>query len=440
MKYVTNGVQRMANVLFLNLTRFDNLGSMGRIEGMIRFLKQTSSNPQIKIAHRYYAQDKDSLVKQLVDKYPDVEVVEHPWFNQNNKTLVSLAASLVGSLIIFSYLVIATKVLQRTPRRVQAVFDDCDVIIDLNLIEPDRFTKRFDLGASLGNLFALMNIWLAEDRGIPVFVCSSTVGPYSSQILRKIARLVLNKVDMISTRERFSFDYLHNIGVQTPQIFVTADLAFLLQAEDHEHSKKLLKDMAIELSDKPMIGIAPTAMKSPYVDQTTYVHMIAQLSDYCTQRFNASLVFIAHTYQDVFITQKIYEAVKDKTNIAVLPFGLSASQTKGVISECDMFICSRFHALVASTSSTVPSLALVAYSRQKFYGILGDLIDEANCIVDVGADFEYDRFFTDLKRRVEHLWVNRNELAKRLNDRIGTFKDNALRNGALLNTLLSSKK
>jgi hypothetical protein len=60
--------------------------------------------------------------------------------------------------------------------------------------------------------------------------------------------------------------------------------------------------------------------------------------------------------------------------------------------------------------------------------------------MDVGANFKYDRFFSDLKWRVEHLWANRNELAKRLNDRIGTFTDNALHNGALLNTLLSSKK
>ena len=105
---------------------------------------------------------------------------------------------------------------------------------------------------------------------------------------------------------------------------------------------------------------------------------------------------------------------------------------------CDIFICSRFHALVASTSLAVPSIGIVAYSRGKFHGIIGEMMGQENYLIDVGNEFEYHTFSTELKSKVSDLLINRNLIAENLKDRTEIAKEHALFNGKLIKELVDS--
>ena len=422
----------MTKVVILNITHFANKGSMGRIEGMIHCLKETTPRSPITILHRYYKQDKDTFTKQLVEKYQNLEVKEHPWFRETNSNVLTA----ISSLVRFCFSAILHITLCKLGLSLNDHRKQYDVIVDLNLIEPDRLTDEYDLVSIAGNIFALLNIWYATMTRIPVIVCSATIGPYQNKFSRRVAKHVLNKVNIITLREEYSRDYLQNLGVDKPDIYLSADLAFLMEPPNTEKIPLMLEGMNITSDDGPLVGIAPTAMMHSALKQPQYIQLIAELTDFLIEDLNATIIYVTNTYQDTPITQNIYEKVKNKHKVRILPFNVSASETKGIIGICDVFICSRFHALVASTSLAVPSLGIVAYSRNKFHGIVGKMMGQEDYLLDVDDEFEYNAFLVELKSKAKDLWMNRNLVAENLKERTKIVRERALLNGMLIKELI----
>ena len=425
---------KTAKVLISNITHFANKGSMGRIEGMLRCLEETLPGCEVTILHRYYKQDKDGLAKRLRKKYPRLELKNHPWYRESNLNVLTA----LGSFARFCFFVVFCRLFPKLWMSSTDNFDKHDVIVDLNLIEPDRLTDEYDLVSIAGNIFALLNIWYATMTKKPVIVCSATIGPYQNKFSRRVAKHVLNKVNIITLREDYSRDYLQNLGVDKPDIYLSADLAFLMEPPNKEKIPLMLEGMNITSDDRPLVGIAPTAMMHSALKQPQYIQLIAELTDFLIEDLNATIIYVTNTYQDAPITQNIYEKVKNKHKVRILPFNVSASETKGIIGICDVFICSRFHALVASTSLGVPSLGIVAYSRNKFQGIIGKMMGQENYLLDVDDEFEYNAFLAELKSKAKDLWVNRNLVAENLKERTKIVRERTLLNGMLIKELIGS--
>lgn len=418
----------MKNIIILNTTHFANKGSMGRIEGLIRCLEETIPDSNITILHRYYTTDRNTLTNKLLSDYPGIVVKEHPWYRESS-TNISTAFLSVARLC---FSIINHSIFQRG----YSSFN-CDAVVDLNLIEPDKFTTEFSLTSFIGNTLTLLNIWYAKKIiGKPVMVCSATIGPYYNKILVKLAKHVLNNVDLITLREAYSRDILQSLGVNKPPIYVTADLAFLLKAKGIENKSAILENTG----DGPIIGIVPTEMMHPLLKEQQYIQLIAEISDYLINKFNATIIYISHTFQDNLITENIYKKVGNKSSVRIVSPDLSASETKGIIGLCNLFICSRFHALVASTSLSIPSITIVAYSKNKFHGIIGKMMGQENYILDINDDFEYNTFLRGLKLRIDDLIMNKDSIIEELDENAKKAKDQTLLNGVLLNELIENSR
>lgn len=426
----------MSKVAIVNTTHLANKGSMGRLEGMINCLGVSIPEAQITILHRYYKQDKDSIVKQLMGKYPNLEVKEHPWFREASSNLLTAMESLARFGFSASWCTLR-HLFRNLGLSFKNGYQQYDIIVDLNLIEPDRLTDRADLVSTVGVFSALLNTWYATMTGKPVMVWSATIGPYQNRFLRHLASYVLNKVDIITLREEHSRNYLQRLGIVKPRIELSADLAFLLEPISAERVSAILEDEKIIPDSKPLIGVAPTAMMHPLLKQQQYIQLMVELSDFLIEDLNATLVYITHTYQDKPITEAISQHVKNKHKVRVIPV-LSSAELKGIIGICDIFIGSRFHALVASTSLAIPSLGMAAYSRNKFHGIIGEMMGQEKYLLDVDDGFEYDAFLAELKSKAKDLWKNRDSIAENLKERAKIAKEQALLNGNLIRELLDS--
>jgi len=425
----------MAKVLILNTTHFANKGSMGRIEGMMNCLEQTIPHLQVTIMHRYYKGKNDTLVKQLLEKYPNLKVKKHPWFREASSSILTA----IGSLVRFCLLATWRNIIRILDLPIKDEIQGCDVIVDLNIIEP---AEGVYFTMTIGEFFALLNTWYATMTGKPVIVCSATIGPHSGRfwgrVLRRLASYVLNKVDIITLREEFSQNYLQVLGVNKPRVYLGTDLAFLLEPANTNKISRILDSVNITPMDKPLVGIAPAAMMYPSLRYQQYIQLIAELSEFLIKHFNATIVCITHTYQDAPITQRVYQEVRNKQKVRLLPTNLSASEIKGIIGICDMLISSRFHALVASTSLAVPSLGMVSYSKVKFHGIIGEMMGQKNYLLDIDNAFDYDAFFAELKSKVKDLWTNRGLIAEDLKARGRMAKEQVLLNGSLIRELVNS--
>ena len=68
------------------------------------------------------------------------------------------------------------------------------------------------------------------------------IGPVSGKLNRRLVKMVVNTVDVITLREKLSEADLKSIGVTKPNIMVTADPAFNLESISDDEAWKLLDE------------------------------------------------------------------------------------------------------------------------------------------------------------------------------------------------------
>ncbi|WP_342771244.1 MULTISPECIES: polysaccharide pyruvyl transferase family protein [unclassified Methanoculleus] len=419
-------------VAILDTNALENKGSYGRLVGLLKALNATLPRHEVTVYHRYYDVADKKRIETLKKYHPDVEIKRHPWYNEKG----SLIATTVAYIASFS-----TCALKQAYGRMgtgkTTPFSDFDVIIDLNLIEPDRFNdKKFDPVNVFGQLFALLSIWNASLSDREVVICSATIGPYKNPVLRFLARRILNNVSLISLREEFSRDYLESIEVKKPKIEVTADLAFLMESDNDVDSTKISEVFDVVADSATVVGICPAAMMNSMLPEEGYVRLISEVSDFLIEDIGATVFYIANTFQDIDLIDKIYRTLENPEKARIVPFSASATEVKSVIGLCDLFICSRFHALVASTSLGVPSIGLVSYSYNKFHGIIGKMMEQEEYLLDINQTFEYGAFFNELRLKSEKILHDKESIRANLLKNCASTKKQALVNGYLIRDLV----
>jgi len=419
-------------VAILDTNALENKGSYGRLVGLLRALDTTLPRHEVTVYHRYYDMAKKERIEELKKYHADVKIEGHPWYNEKG----SLAATAAAYIASFSICALKQAYGKIRPEYV-APFSGFDVIIDLNLIEPDRFNdKKIDMANVFGQLFALLSIWNASFSGKKVVVCSATIGPYENLLIRSLARNVLNNVSLITLREEFSGDFLETIEVKKPKIQVTADLAFLMDSDNGGGGTEVSKAINLDLGGNAVIGICPAAMMNSRLPEDEYIRLISEVSDFLIEYMGATVIYIANTFQDIGLVDKIYQAVNNPEKTRIVPFSASATEVKSAIKLCDLFICSRFHALVASTSLGIPSIGLVSYSYNKFHGIIGKMMGQEEYLLDIDQTFEYDALLEELKQKSEKLLRDKESVRVNLLKNCASTKERALVNGYLVRELI----
>jgi len=419
-------------VAVLDTNALENKGSYGRLVGLLRTLDVTFPHHEVTVYHRYYDIAKKERIEDLKKYHPNIEIKRHPWYNEKG----SLIATAVAYTASFSACALKQAYGRIRPEKTTP-FSDFDVIIDLNLIEPDRFNdKKIDPVNAFGQLFALLSIWNAALSNKEIVVCSATIGPYKNSVLRYLARHILNNVSLISLREEFSRDYLEAIEVKRPLIQVTADLAFLMETDKVVDCARVSKVIDVDAGNNVIVGICPAAMMNSRLPEDEYIRLISDVSDFLIEDIGATVYYIANTFQDVGLVVKISQAVNNPEKSRIVPFSASATEIKSVIGLCDLFICSRFHALVASTSLGVPSIGLVSYSYNKFHGIIGKMMGQEEYLLDIDQTFDYDIFFQKMRLKLEKILHDRESVRVNLLENCATTKKQALVNGYLIRDLV----
>src|SRR5690606_7684711 len=92
---------------------------------------------------------------------------------------------------------------------------DYDVLVDLNFIEPEKLTGRFNFFNFLGVLFVILSLRSTVNMNKFVVVCSATIGPYGC-LLNKLVKKYLDRVDLVTYRESYSQRYVDFLGINNP--------------------------------------------------------------------------------------------------------------------------------------------------------------------------------------------------------------------------------
>jgi len=291
-----------------------------------------------------------------------------------------------------------------------------------------------------------VNLLFATLLDKPVVICAESVGPFRNRLNIFTARYVFNRAKLITLREERSLKHLQEIGVAKPLMYVTADVAFILEPSSNQRIKEILTKEGID-SHKPLIGVSVSKIISNYGfpelknrkdKYNEYVKLMSQSIDYLIGKLNATIVFVPHVIgpgdnDDRIVADGICKLIKNKDKIISIKEEYTPEELKGIIGQCDLFIGARMHATIASTSMLIPTVA-IAYS-DKTHGIIGKMLGYEKYVLDV-KDLSYDKLIS----KIDDAWEDRDVIKKDLEMKIPEIKEKAMLNGKLIKEVVDTLK
>jgi len=272
----------------------------------------------------------------------------------------------------------------------------------------------------------------------PVFVFAQSISPYKNNQMLKFAKYYLNKVSLITVRERISYEYLQSIGIKAP-FYLTADPAFTLKPCTKERLKEIWQAEHLPDGQRPLIGISvsQTVTKWSESSHDDFLKIMAEVCDTMINNHEAKVIFIPHVSypndpanDDRLVGTAIRDLMLNREDAFAIDGDYSCAELKAFIGRCALFIGARTHATIAATSMLVPTIAL-AYSTKAF-GIMEDVLDREKCVCDIRS---FDR--DELLSKGEYLLENSNKVAKKMGERLEKIRKRSMLNGELAKKIMN---
>ncbi len=312
-------------------------------------------------------------------------------------------------------------------------YDKADIIVDLS---GDTLSDK-----SAYSVFSILSILIGRCLGKKVAIYSQSIGPFR-KITMPLARFCLNGANLIVVRENVTKDYLKDISVNNPSLYLAAEIAFLLEPAPPQRVREIFLKENIKANKKngPLIGIGASALiyRAFKSKNKVYVALMAKIADYLVEKLNAQVVFIshviippkysAHSYDDRSVAKEIYQLARNKNGIKLIKGDYSPEELKGIIGRCDLFIGARMHSNIASTSMHVPTIAL-AWSH-KYHGIM-KMLGQERYVCDIET-----AKFNEIIPKIIDAWCNRDEIMKKLASKTTELERSALYSARLVERLI----
>ena len=228
--------------------------------------------------------------------------------------------------------------------------------------------------------YFLYHIRLAQSFGAEVIVMPNSFGPFQSPLVKPMIRRTLGKCKTVMARESISAQQLRDAcGIPVAEY---ADLAFHLQDDDFD-AVKLMTEQGIPVGQKPCVAITARPYRFPGESDggkkyDAYKNSLAEFALWLSGH-GYYPVFVEHVFSDMdhendmTCIREIQEILADKCEFSVFSSReLTCRQMKRVYAAFDYTVGTRFHSVIFSLSSGVPSIA-VTYGGNKGDGIMRDL-------------------------------------------------------------------
>lgn len=208
-----------------------------------------------------------------------------------------------------------------------------------------------DVTSTKSLLYYLYCIRLAKKNGVKVMLYANGIGPITKDVNIKRAKKILNMADIITLRDSDSEKLLEKIGVNTPEIIITADPAFSLEPCSDTETDILLKKLNINQKYVCM------SVRSWSESSTDIFDGIAKMADYISEKHNLLPVFVPMQYsKDKQVSERIL-SIMEQRGVFVDEI-IEIDKLLGLISKAEAAIAVRLHMLIFGALTAVPSIGI----------------------------------------------------------------------------------
>lgn len=280
----------------------------------------------------------------------------------------------------------------------------------------------------------------------PLAIFAGSIEMFRSKYREMIAKTLLKKVHLITLREEDSYKALDELGIiSMVKAQVTADAAFLLRPCSPERVKEIMRQEGLPAHGRPMVGVTLTRQmcerSHPEISdiEERYARAIADKAtvlDKLIEQYNVEIVFVPHCIgpgknDDRLVASDVIRLMKSKDMIKSVVTDFSASELKGLISRCEIFIGERTHSVIAALSQGIPSVCMTFPTDRRTHGIIGGTVGQKEFIYNV------ERLNPEeLLLLIGHLWAKKQDIRTELKGLLPSIKDKALQSASLVQSLI----
>ncbi|MBU1026194.1 MAG: polysaccharide pyruvyl transferase CsaB [Candidatus Margulisbacteria bacterium] len=208
-----------------------------------------------------------------------------------------------------------------------------------------------NITSSRSLIYYLCQIILAKLLFKKVIVFAQGFGPVKGREWQRLISLILNKVNLITLRDKDSFEELQKLGINKPKIEVTADPTFTLPLPDKAIGRKILKIEGVP-EGKKLVGIVVRNLKGKPFDQ-----QLAEIINWLKQTYDYLPVFLL--FKSPADMEPTVHVVKHLITDSKVVFRESTpDEMLAIIANLDLLIGMRLHSLIFAAMNSIPMLGL----------------------------------------------------------------------------------
>lgn len=306
---------------------------------------------------------------------------------------------------------------------------DLSLVFDAVLFDRSLYNPLF-------NFLSTLQLFMpkAKKRGKKLCFFNVGTGPVRTLAGKEMLKRLAEAMDFITVRDQDSYDILKDIGVQNPNMLVTADAALNLKPCSDENSDQILQTLGLRKEDDILAININTYLdtwadnKHNSLDKNRFLSDFAEaLNSVCAQT-GASVLFVSTQHQDLRITQDLMQRLTKAPKKAVLSNTIyNHYEIKGVLSKVSLLCAMRLHAMILASSAFTPIIGLPYLPKVNHYfktlGLQNFLLEFKNFSAP------------NLKEHLFNGWQMRHKIRERLLSTVPEYKERALIASKLVGTI-----
>ncbi len=204
-------------------------------------------------------------------------------------------------------------------------------------------------------LYYLWVCRLAMRRDIPVVFYAQGMGPLHRWLSRRLVQWTANRCAYITVRDPASAELLKEIGVNTPNLEITADPAFALNPAPAAQIDGLMAQEGLP-TDRPLLGVALRAWGQ---DREESAKAYSALLEALQTKTGRSIVLLPmHVPDDVEFGAAVLRHVANPAAFLTIRNAYPPETLLGLVARLEGVVAMRLHTLIFAARVGVPAFAL----------------------------------------------------------------------------------
>ncbi|BDZ65786.1 polysaccharide pyruvyl transferase family protein [Agromyces mangrovi Wang et al. 2018] len=296
----------------------------------------------------------------LLSMYPTEDAAQNPYPNLEVVPASPRQLGVTINLLALTYrLLPPVRPLIRRRSRAIGALARSSVLLDQGGI-------TFTDGREKFLLYNVASILPALNTRTPVFKCAQAVGPFRNPVNRWASKTFLPKVRTLVTRGRITHEFAEGLGLRN--LVAGADYAFSLELDGTEAAAVADHVDLDFFAQGDVVGISPSVVLQKKVDAKggDYAGQLVDFIEW-VRSTGRRVVLVPHSVRtgtdkthnnDLPLCRSIADRLTAGDDLLVLDREMTSQQLRYLIGRCDLFVASRFHAMVSSLAMEVPTLVI----------------------------------------------------------------------------------